>query len=208
MPNAQHSSLSEDHWTPAAVTDRARRVMSGIELDPCSTDVANRTGAQADRIFTTSDNGLTQPWRAASVFVNPPGGTLAFPGLGRRSQAAVWWVKAATEWWEGRVDQVIFLGFTVEILQTTQALAEAGVACPVPMTDAALCFPSHRIRFDRPAGGGREASDSPTHANVIAYLGRGDHLFVSQFESLGGVVVGRRFSGLDTARKLAQQRVA
>lgn len=66
----------------------------------------------------------------------------------------VWWDKLAREWDAGHVSAAFFVGFTLEILRTSQS-------CHLPVQAFPRCYPKERMAF----GG-----DDPTHANVLAYL--------------------------------------
>lgn len=111
------------------------------------------------------EDGLAEPW-GGRVFLNPPGGNVPdeYKGMGTKSNAALWWGRLASAWREGEIDQAIFVGFTLEILRSAQALD-----VPQPLAFA-ICVPKSRIKFDTVVDGERVASTSPTHANVIVYL--------------------------------------
>lgn len=70
--------------TPAYVLEPVREALGGIELDPC-TEPDNPTGASI--FFAVDVDGLTQPWDARSIFVNPPYGKAKEPWV-RRCMAA------------------------------------------------------------------------------------------------------------------------
>jgi hypothetical protein len=57
--------------TPRYVLEPVRRLLGGIELDPC-TEPDNPTGA--DRFYCPPQDGCSLPWDARSVFCNPPYG--------------------------------------------------------------------------------------------------------------------------------------
>lgn len=176
--NHRHASASDDWGTPAEIVEAARALMGGIDLDPASSERHNlRVGAT--EIFGDPDegyvNGFTAPWHGR-VFLNPPGGHCDAEGhrvpSGGRSAAKAWWFKLAAEYQAGRVSQAVFVGFSIEILQTTQVPAPPGAWCAterglaVPL-DFPLCVPSRRIAFvgpdERPVRG-------MTHASVIVWL--------------------------------------
>lgn len=171
--NVQHSSKSNEHYTPTEISERARRVMGGIDLDPASCPLAN-TRVQASKIFTKEDDGLFRPWHGR-VFLNPPGGKMY-----GESYAKLWWFRLIEEYKARRVTEAIFLAFSVEALQTTQVDTD-GVE---PMLAFPVCVPSRRPKYWNPEGVGEQ----PTHAGAIAYLGDKPLEFYEAFRDLGAVV--------------------
>src|ERR1700678_4532682 len=160
---AKHSSASNEHYSPGAIVEAARALMGGIELDPASSALAN-TVVRAERFFAADrgESGSMRPWNARTVFLNPPGGKcdpegrslVKLPGKKAgyayedgspcskpaRSSTLLWWTKLAKEWVEGRVEQAVFLGFSVEVLQQTQQ-------APIGVMDFPFCVPRRRIAF-------------------------------------------------------------
>lgn len=55
--------------TPPYVLEPVRKALGGIELDPC-TEPDNPTGAH--HFITPPQDGAAAPWRARSIFCNPP----------------------------------------------------------------------------------------------------------------------------------------
>ena len=150
MSNVKHSSKSNEHYTPPEVVEAARATLGRIDLDPASCERANLR-VQATRIYTIENSGLGRPW-SGRVFLNPPGG---------RGMAKRWWSSLAENYQWGTVECAIFIGFTLEILQTTQGLARE---IPSPL-DFPLCVPAKRLAYITPSG---EVGDSPPHASVIS----------------------------------------
>lgn len=202
---AHHSSKSNEHFTPQKVIDAVyatflpractsdepagRRV---IELDPASCEAANRV-VMAERIYTAADDGLAKPWEASRVFVNPPGGKIRGTN---RSSAQAWWFKAVEEFDAGRAQEIIFLGFTLELLRLSQSLETDGKRNGArAKRKSAMCFPfcvlRERLCFLKEEGGALVAQEDPTHANVVIMLTRWKSSardFARAFASLGDVI--------------------
>lgn len=199
---AQHSSASNEHYTPPEVVEAARETLGVIDLDPASCEIANRV-VRARFIYTIDNPGHAQPW-FGNVFLNPPGGMVdehframkkkcketgecgLAPGhshVGATSSAKAWWFKLAREWSEGRIEQAIFVAFSLELLQSSQVNAPPGL--PIPM-DVPMCVPSSRLKFhtDVADDGALIVGEQPTHANVVLYLPRIAHFDadVARFE--------------------------
>lgn len=185
--NVQHSSESVEHFTPVDIVSRARLVLDGpIDLDPASCEEANQV-IQARRFFTEEDDGLTQPWKARRVFVNPPGGIIKEPGRRQESRARLWWEKSIEEWQAGRARCVIFLAFSIELFKSSQMNSIAGYMFP-------FVVPRVRIPFDYwdAEAGERKAGQQPTHSNAVILLPDprepgGINRFAKYFEDVGQV---------------------
>jgi hypothetical protein len=184
---ARHSMDSPEWYTPAPFVEAARRVMGGIDLDPASHPEANRV-VKALRFYTAQEDGLRQPW-SGRVFVNPPGGAVR-----------EFWRTLMTAWLLERVEQAIWIGYSLEQLQTLQSKQRA---IPSPL-DFAMCVPARRIAFVendakaaariaklQAAGKKAGAATSPSHANYVTYLGNQTSTFVQVFSAFGHVVAGR-----------------
>lgn len=177
---AQHSAKSAEHYTPLAIITAAHNTMEGINLDPATTFDVNARRVRASSIFTKETDGLSRQWHGR-VWLNPPGGR-----IGNKSSAALWWAKLADEYASGRVEQAIFLGFTLEILATAQDAALWPGEFP-------FCVPRRRIEFVQEVAGEFVKGESPPHSNVIVYLpslthwGRSVDRFVKHFSQFGKV---------------------
>lgn len=180
--------------TPEYVVTAARRSIGEFDLDPASTPEANKL-VDAERIFTEKDDGLRRKWRG-NVFLNPPGGAFALheprtigdPGRWgyTRSRQALWWLKLMIEFEMNRTKRAIFVGFSIEILQSAQQLK-----CLQPV-HFPMCVPRKRIPFDKWVNGARVTQPQPGHANVIVLVCDEDDTkvvnnFCRAFAPLGGV---------------------
>lgn len=171
---------SPEWYTPAPIVEAARKAMGSIDLDPASHEEANRI-VKAERFFTEQDNGLLQPWRG-NVFVNPPGGLVG-----------EFWRKLLAE--RGHFHQAIWVGYSLEQLQTLQC-----IGAEVTPLDFPMCVPNRRIAFVeneskqvarfaklRAAGKKPNPKSSPSHANYITYIGPSKEAFWAAFFSFGQV---------------------
>lgn len=164
----QHSSKSNEHYTPVEYIEAARVVMGGIDLDPATTAIVNRELVKSFDYFTEEEDGLARNWWGR-VWLNPPGGTVR-TGKRTRSRSAIWWAKLVEEYEAGRVGQAIFMGFTLEIVRTSQTES------PISVIEFPCCFPKDRIDFltqiDEADTGFSHFLEQgqPGHANVIAFL--------------------------------------
>ncbi len=169
MSNVKHSSDTNEWYTPAYIIEMVREVMGSIDLDPASCPLAQETVKAKEAIY---EDSLNKTWVGSNVYLNPPGGK-----IGNKSQAVAFWEKLI----RSRFDQAIFMGFSLEILATSQ---QSGVQ---PAGEFMLCVPSKRIKFISPTG----EKSAPSHANVIIYIprNRDESLrFINVFEKIGTIL--------------------
>jgi hypothetical protein len=200
MTRGRHSHDTAEWYSPDNVLNAARETMGAIDLDPASHPEANER-VRAARIFTEQDNGLLQPWTRpggtpARVFINPPTGLVR-----------AFWRKFVLEWLQGRMCAGIWLGYSLEQLQTLQVDKPAGKgkkakrqaadpACHLQPLDFPACIPSKRLpfveneaaRLERLAKGGK--GKSPSHGNFIIYAGPDADAFRRAFAPIGYVTRG------------------
>lgn len=81
----QHDGKGDQWFTPAHIVDAVSAAMNGIGLDPCAHPDTAAWRESLHHICTQDGgDGLKDPWRAGSVFMNPP-----------YSRPAPWLAKAA-----------------------------------------------------------------------------------------------------------------
>lgn len=179
--NIRHSSKTDQWFTPTSIVDMARVVLRGIDVDPASSAEANLT-VRAARFISSEQNGLCTEWGPGTVFLNPPGGR-----SGSRSLAEVFWDRLVRHSEDERgFIGAIFVGFSVEALAVTQRSRR-------PILSFPICVPRKRIAFVPGfLGPGATEKNSPSHANVIAYVpGIEDRTFafLATFGDIGFVKV-------------------
>ena len=176
----QHVGLSNvtDQWfTPHEVLERVRSAMGSIGLDPCGSLQSNEL-VEA-RCYITQDS-IDQDWEVhTNAFCNPPSGkyTGTHPDYKGLSNPQAFFKKLNRVFDDRQIDQYIFLGYSIEQLQTLQTKTE------IPK-DCLICIPAKRIRFVDQSGN----RNSPTHGNCIIYRGLYQSKFVDAFEDLGVIM--------------------
>lgn len=179
---------SPEWYTPSPFVEAARQVMGSIDLDPASHEEANLT-VKAGAFFTAENNGLTLRWWG-NVFVNPPGGK----GPGGKPLVPAFWKHMMKEYADGNFDQAIWIGYSLEQLQTLQR-----VSFKSPL-NFPLCIPHRRIAFveneakkaariEKLIAQGKDPNKAsgPSHSNYICYLGERREDFSRIFSRFGQV---------------------
>ncbi len=59
----------DERFTPPDLLEKIERVIGPIGLDPCAHP---QSKVRADRYYYIEDDGLAQPWKAKTVYINPP----------------------------------------------------------------------------------------------------------------------------------------
>lgn len=158
-----HNSGQNEWYTPAAFIEAARQVMGGIDLDPASSEIANRT-VKATRYFTAEDNGLAQDWPACRIWMNPP---YAQPLISQFSEKIADAADAGAE-------AVVLVNNATETVWFQRMLKSAN----------ALCFPQSRVRFLDPEGN----PGAPLQGQAVLYFGSNVSGFTASFRGFGGIV--------------------
>ena len=155
----------ENEWyTPPEYIAMAREVMGGIDLDPASSDEANKV-VGAVTFFDADADGLAQEW-AGRVWVNPPYSRDLMPRFVEKLKAA---------FQSGDVSAAIMVTHNNTDTGWFHSLAEV---------TGAICFPAKRIRFYR----GEDVA-APVNGQMFIYLGDGAARFTEVFSSIGFVMV-------------------
>ncbi len=212
MTIAQHSSATNEAYTPALIVEPSRQVLGTIDLDPASCAVAQDL-VQAATWYDASRDGMRQHWQGR-VFLNPPGGLYAlsqgkqvstdakkgYPQGDLVSSAAAWWTRLVWEYMHGQVTAAIFVCFSMSLLRNVQNPKLKCIAHPL---DFPVCIPRERVNYDKlidripgdKSQGQMRASTTGAPADsMIVYLPDRTRpiaslsLFESEFEHLGKVL--------------------
>lgn len=161
-----HATGNNEWYTPPELIEAAKAAMGHIDLDPASSELANRTvGAKA--FYTVADDGLKQPWRG-NVWMNPP---YAQPLVAQFSEAV-------SEKYDAKEIKraCVLVNNATETAWFQRMLTSA----------SAVCFLKGRVRFLDPKG---EPSGAPLQGQAVLYLGDNPFRFARGFEELGQVLV-------------------
>jgi site-specific DNA-methyltransferase (adenine-specific) len=83
------ASAARENWnTPPIIVEAVRLMLGGsVDLDPCS-NPASQVGAKRRYSREDGQDGLSMPWDAPTIYVNPPFGKGIAKWVGRCVQAA------------------------------------------------------------------------------------------------------------------------
>ena len=166
QPKVVHGTqlTGEIEWyTPPEYIEAARKVMGSIDLDPCSSVLAQKV-VKAAKYYTIHTNGLIHPW-AGNVWMNPPyAAKLINPFVDK--------LLANLE--SGDVKQAIML---THCNSDTKWYHRAWNEC------RAFCQTRGRVRFYNANG----KANSPTHGHVFIYFGKRAKRFEKVFAQFGAV---------------------
>lgn len=161
-----NNSGNNEWYTPAKHIELARTVMGGIDTDPATSEIANRT-VQAAQIFTAEVDGRDKVWQGR-VWMNPP---YAQPLISDFAEAV------ASKFEAGEIEQACILVNNGTETQWFQRM----LSCA-----SAVCFPKSRIKFIDPDG---NPSGAPLQGQAIIYMGDNVAEFSEAFGQEGAVLV-------------------
>lgn len=160
--HVSNNSGEIEWYTPDCYIVSARKVMGQIDLDPASSEIANKT-IKAKKFFDEKSNGLIQKWFGC-IWMNPP-----------YSQSLVgeFISKLETETFE----QAIILVNNATETKWGQKLIDLSNV---------ICFHSGRIKFVSPF---TKETNSPLQGQMIAYIGKNYKMFIEEFRQYGVCLV-------------------
>jgi len=150
-------------YTPSHIIEAARRAMGSIDLDPASSEIANRT-VKAETYF--SNYGLEQSWTTGNLWMNHPFG---------RAGNKLWIEKLVNSYRLGHFRQSCNITFA----STSEAWFQ-------PLLDYPICFLSPRVNYVGPDG---KPVKGVTKGSCVTYLGPSVASFYREFSQLGKIVV-------------------
>ena len=161
-----HNSGNNEWHTPPEFIAAARKVMGAIDLDPASSNLANRmVGAAA--YFTAEADGLKHPW-SGKVWLNPP---YAVELIGKFCAKLLQHIdhKEVTE-------AIVLVNNATETNWFQRMLVES----------KAVCFVRQRVRFLDTEGN----PGAPLQGQAILYMGTNKEAFARAFVQFGVILYG------------------
>lgn len=161
-PHVVNNSGENEWYTPAEYIACARAVMGRIDLDPASSERANKV-VQAGKYYDAEQNGLDKFW-AGKVWMNPPYAT----ELIRKFIS-----KFVTHVSNGDIKEgIVLVNNATETNWFNELISVA----------SAVVFPNGRIKFIDVNG---EPSGSPLQGQAVVYIGDNAEKFMGEFGEFG-----------------------
>jgi len=162
-PHVVYNSGHNEWYTQAYIIEAVKEVLGEIDVDPASSDIANKT-VGAKIYYTEEDNGLEQDW-SGKVFMNPP--------YSRR---------LITKFCDLLVQKFNSNEVTEAIVLVNNATETRWFQKLLTCANA-ICLPEGRIDFINPK---EPSKNAPLQGQAILYFGQNNLAFVKTFCSFGG----------------------
>lgn len=164
-PHVANNSGENEWYTPLEYIAAAKRVMLGIDTDPASSEVANRTVKSAT-YYTVDDDGLTKKW-SGRVWMNPP---YSQPLISQFCEAVT------SKYQGGEITSAIVLVNNATETIFFQRMLEAA---------AAVCFVKGRIKFLNESG---DSVNTPLQGQCVLYFGNNIPAFRREYSGFGKIL--------------------
>ncbi len=159
-----NNSGDNEWYTPADIIGAARTTMGGIDVDPATSEIAQKT-VKAARFYTKDDDGLSKSWHGR-IWMNPP---YAQPLIGQ---------------FVGKLQDEMAIGNAKEAIVLVNNGTETAWGQTLLTMASAVCFPKSRIRFLDAEGN----PGAPLQGQMIVYVGPHTKAFRKAFETFGAVL--------------------
>lgn len=160
-----NNSGNNEWYTPAPIIEAARQAMGQIDVDPASSEIANRT-VKAEKFYTAEQDGLKQEWRG-QVWMNPP---YAQPLIADFASTL------AAKYRAGEVSEACVLVNNGTETAWFQTLLDVS---------SAVCLIKTRVKFIDPEG---KPSGAPLQGQAVIFLGDEPSRFSEAFSTFGKVL--------------------
>lgn len=158
--HVSYNSGENEWYTPIYIIESARKTMGSIDLDPATSETANKN-VKATKIYTAQDDGLTKEW-SGNVWMNPP---YSHPLIDEFIAKFISQLP--------NIKQGIIL-----VNNATETKWFQAILCRC----VAVCFPKGRISFLDANGNNGSA---PLQGQAIIYFGKNKQEFKNNFQDKG-----------------------
>jgi len=165
--HVSYSTGNNEWYTPVTYIEAARSVMGSIDVDPASSDIANRI-IGASIYYTAENDGRVQSWQG-NVWMNPP---YAQPLISEFCDLLI--KKYLTD----EIKQAcVLVNNATETVFYQNMLKACG----------AVCFIKGRVKFIDEQG---KESGAPLQGQTVLYFGERIAEFAAMFEVFGVILYG------------------
>ena len=161
-PHVMFNSGNNEWYTPSVFIETARSVLGEIDLDPASSEIANKT-VKAGLFYTAQDNGLEKPW-FGNVWMNPPYSSELIGKFADKLVSELPNIEQA----------IVLVNNATETEWFYKMVSHA----------SAVCFPKGRIRYN---GADGKPANTPLQGQAFLYFGKNMELFKTVFREKGWV---------------------
>lgn len=158
-PHVAFNSGNNEWYTPIEYIEAARKAMGSIDLDPASSDIANKV-VKAGTFYTAETNGLDKRW-GGNIWMNPP---YSSDLIGK-------FVDKLVEERENYNQAIVLVNNATETEWFNKIVSIA----------SAVCFPKGRVKFYMPDG----KTGAPLQGQAIIYIGDNIKAFMDAFSLFG-----------------------
>lgn len=163
-PHVSFNSGNNEWYTPAEYIEAAREAMGSIDLDPASSDIAQKV-VKAKTYYTIETNGLDKPWRG-NIWLNPP----------YSSDSIVQFIDKLVEEREHYQQAIALVNNATETEWFNKLISIA----------SAVCFLKSRVKFYMPDG----KTGAPLQGQALVYIGNRPTRFSDSCANLGWRCMG------------------
>jgi hypothetical protein len=142
--------VRDDWLTPVEYLPYIDALLGDIDLDPCSTHLANSEFLRAKKIYTLEDDGLNiqEPWKGKTYLFPPTYGRCSFnkqrgswrwslsAGTGAKAPSVIWFRRLLREWKLRNIPEALFYTTYPEMMRI----------CP-EIWDFPMCIPTERANL-------------------------------------------------------------
>jgi len=189
------SNVVDDWLTPVEYLPYIDALLGDIDLDPCSTHLANDQFLRAKKIYTYEQDGLNTdtPWTGTTYLFPPTYGRCSYSkqrgtwrwslkaGAGAKAPTVIWFKRLVKEWKLRNIPEALLFTTNHETMRT----------CP-EIWDYPVCIPAKRC--DLVHGKYIDSKVSPITWGFFVYLPRSEFgfnqadKFIDIFSNIGKII--------------------